>query len=48
MIGQQYDSFDALLKRVKDIVGDPPPAKQCATIHGAPVPGAQPMDIDQM
>ena len=48
MIGQQYDSFDALLKHVKDIVGDRTLAAMRGHTSGRQYQGAQPMDIGQM
>jgi hypothetical protein len=48
MIGQQYDSFDALLKHVKDIVGDRTLAAMRGSAPGRQHQGAQPMDIGQM
>jgi hypothetical protein len=52
MTGQQYESYDALLKHVKDIVGD----RTLAAMRGSSAlrgtghsaQGAQPMDIGQM
>ena len=48
MIGQQYDSFDALLKHVKDIVGDRTLAAMRGHTAGRQYQEAQPMDIGQL